>query len=248
MLHRDTVTSLAGIDACSLSTGTLQRALLLDQDGIAVDDDLVTHLTGCGVDTTNGDGGGWADMTSHPERSVLTTAVVDRVDQWLADGPAIGAHLTVDPVQVRERAHIAVGGVTVVETALCIPTPGATLSPVAAAPVGAAPASDACAVFLNAGAVRRVGPNRLWVTVARRWAAAGLPSLRVDTAEIGDGSGDRTHPDGIRAMYAEDRLAQVVADVRPRCRALVRTQDRGRRPVRRRVLVDARRATGPAGG
>ena len=32
------------------------------------------------------------------------------------------------------------------------------------------------AVFLNAGAVRRIGPHRLWVDTARRWALRGIPS------------------------------------------------------------------------
>ena len=37
------------------------------------------------------------------------------------------------------------------------------------------PRSDVCAIFLNAGAVRRIGPNRLWVEAARRWSARGHP-------------------------------------------------------------------------
>jgi alpha/beta superfamily hydrolase len=45
-------------------------------------------------------------------------------------------------------------------------------------------------VFLNAGKVRRCGPNRLATTMARRWARRGVPSLRVDLHGIGDSDGD----------------------------------------------------------
>ena len=42
------------------------------------------------------------------------------------------------------------------------------------------------AVFLNAGILHRVGPNRLYVRLARMLADAGIPSLRFDLAGVGD--------------------------------------------------------------
>ena len=51
------------------------------------------------------------------------------------------------------------------------------------------PPADLCAVLLNAGPQRRVGPNRMWVQSARRWAACGVPSLRIDLDGIGDADG-----------------------------------------------------------
>jgi hypothetical protein len=41
-------------------------------------------------------------------------------------------------------------------------------------------------LFLNAGLDHRVGPNRLYVTLARRLAEAGVASLRFDFSGIGD--------------------------------------------------------------
>jgi pimeloyl-ACP methyl ester carboxylesterase len=41
-------------------------------------------------------------------------------------------------------------------------------------------------VFLNAGVVHRVGPNRMYVTAARRLAALGFRSVRVDLSGLGD--------------------------------------------------------------
>lgn len=41
-------------------------------------------------------------------------------------------------------------------------------------------------LFLNAGLTHRVGPNRLYVTLARKLAEAGVASLRFDLSGIGD--------------------------------------------------------------
>ena len=46
-------------------------------------------------------------------------------------------------------------------------------------------------MFLNAGRVRRIGPNRFATTFSRKWALAGVRSLRVDLAGIGDSDGRR---------------------------------------------------------
>ena len=53
---------------------------------------------------------------------------------------------------------------------------------VPAAPRPAAPA----VIFINSGLIHRVGPNRLYVTIARRLADLGFPSLRFDVSGIGD--------------------------------------------------------------
>jgi hypothetical protein len=46
--------------------------------------------------------------------------------------------------------------------------------------------SDLAVVFANAGIMHRVGPNRIHVRLARRLAAAGVTSLRLDLPGIGD--------------------------------------------------------------
>jgi hypothetical protein len=71
-------------------------------------------------------------------------------------------------------------------------------------------AQPVCAVLTGAGALRRIGPNRAWVESARRWAALGVPTARIDLIGIGDADGD----DGPetrcnRALYASDRLEQT---------------------------------------
>ncbi len=50
----------------------------------------------------------------------------------------------------------------------------------------AIPCKAVGAVLLNAGLVHRVGPSRLWVSLARRLAQAGHGAYRVDFSGIGD--------------------------------------------------------------
>lgn len=42
------------------------------------------------------------------------------------------------------------------------------------------------AIFLSVANTHRIGPNRLWVELARRWAAGGVRSLRFDLSGVGD--------------------------------------------------------------
>jgi hypothetical protein len=50
----------------------------------------------------------------------------------------------------------------------------------------ASPAGGAAVLFINAGLIHHVGPNRLHVQLARALATAGLASLRLDLSGLGD--------------------------------------------------------------
>jgi pimeloyl-ACP methyl ester carboxylesterase len=68
-------------------------------------------------------------------------------------------------------------------------------------------------IFLNSGNDWHVGPNRLWVTLSRLWAAAGLRCVRFDASGLGDSPVRPDQPDHvIRAPQAfDDVLAATVA-------------------------------------
>lgn len=69
-------------------------------------------------------------------------------------------------------------------------------------------------ILVTAGLTHRIGPNRLYVRIARRLAAAGFPVLRFDLSGIGD---SKVRPDNVsvddRAVLetreAMDRLSAV---------------------------------------
>ena len=62
-------------------------------------------------------------------------------------------------------------------------------------------------LLLNAGLLHHVGPNRLYVTLARRLAAAGLPVLRFDYSGLGESEPRRDELSLVESMLAEGRAA-----------------------------------------
>ena len=71
-------------------------------------------------------------------------------------------------------------------------------------------------VLLNGGAVRHTGPNRMWVEAARRWAARGVPVLRLDIEGLGDSDGDPRPYVANARLYDPDlavQAGQAVADL-----------------------------------
>lgn len=77
-------------------------------------------------------------------------------------------------------------------------------------------------VFLPEGNDRHVGSGRLWVALARRWAAAGFRCLRVDFSGLGESPARPGRPEGvIRATEAFADVADVVAAVAEDPRAVV---------------------------
>jgi len=103
--------------------------------------------------------------------------------------------------------ELAVGDAHVRERAVRLDTPAGPLAAVVA--ISDAPPSGLCVVFLNAGAVRRIGPNRLWVELARRWAARGVATMRLDGAGLGDSDGDDTRWSETEAFYESHRVTEV---------------------------------------
>lgn len=65
-------------------------------------------------------------------------------------------------------------------------------------------------VLLSSGIVHRMGPNRLYVTIARRLAAAGFPTLRMDFSGVGD-SPPRADPRPFRERCVEETIAALDA-------------------------------------
>jgi len=74
--------------------------------------------------------------------------------------------------------------------------------------------SSPTVLFFNSGNERHVGPNRLWVRLARQWAGYGVRSVRFDMSGLGESparSGQEDHV--IRAPEAFDDVEDVAAAV-----------------------------------
>ena len=215
-LSAETVTSLAGVDltAMPLPAAADRRVLLLQRDGIAADTDLVEAMEGVGAAVTTAPGSGYLAMTSHPQTTEAPREVFATVRRWLGavalPAPPLGgpASRTAGVITITDKVLTAAG--TVRETPIVIPHRGQTLSAVLVTPETETRA-ELAVVLLNAGAVRRIGPNRMWVEAARRWARRGVPVLRLDVAGIGDSDGDASGYARDAGLYVPGLVSQVIA-------------------------------------
>ncbi len=216
VMSAETIAALDALDLAAMGVGRLQRALLLDRDGLPSSVSLKRHFEAAGVDVSEAAGHGWGAMCFHPERYDPPLDVIERVTNWLgAPRPLQAAPAVNDPTVSRgpsaaDRIELLVDGRQVREQPL-EPDQRLGRSFGILSEPAEQPPSDLCAVFLNAGAVRRIGPNRMWVETARRLAATGVPSLRIDVEGIGDADGDAGMYEDVGRFYAPDRGAQVVA-------------------------------------
>ncbi len=213
-LSAETKTALAKLSPGPPPPGSLQRALLLDRDGVGIDAAVGGGLEAAGAEVTIAAGPGYATMVSYPQHSQVSLQVAATVEGWLAGHHTkpVGSESAADarqPAREEDGLSVDVDGVTVRETAWLLEQPFGRIFGVLAEPT-CSPSEQICAVFLNAGAIRHVGPNRMWTEAARRWAARGVPALRVDLEAIGESDGDETRFEDVGEFYVPGYARQVV--------------------------------------
>jgi dienelactone hydrolase len=212
--------SVGWLQAIDLAATPLPRAdrrhvLLLGREAISVDAKLEQALSAAGADVTVADGPGYTELMDEPHRSRPPQATIATVSTWMrATGATAAGRQAGSPAPdgaptsgVTARATVELpGGVTETPVAIDAPGRGALFGIVATPPVGAAPLT---VVFLSVGAERRIGANRMWVEAARRWAADGVPSVRLDLIGIGEAGGAPAPWSGEYALYDDALVDQV---------------------------------------
>ncbi len=209
-----TADALEELDVSKLSfpNGLPRRALLLGRDGIAVDKRLREGIERAGASVTLSAGEGYGEMMARPHDARSPIAVFTEVSEWLRDAPpaepAEPSAAAAQSEPTSSSIELTVGSERVRETPIVIEQPFGELFGVLAEPEGGS-AGDVCAVLLNAGAIRRIGPNRMWVETARRWSALGVPTVRLDLEGIGDADGESSAFGEMAGLYVPALVDQV---------------------------------------
>lgn len=221
VLSPETVRDLQALDLVALPLPDAERrhVLLLEQDGMAVEERLLARLRDLGASVIVRPGDGYAQMTAHPQQAVPATAVMEATEHWLTASSRGQAQLPrIQPVPTVAPAVPTAGAALLgeeagsrwTETPVTIKHRSAELSGVLVQPAQPE-AGGLCVLMLNAGAVRRIGPSRMWVEAARRWAAWGVTTLRLDVEGIGDSSGPTAPYANDAALYTDGFLEQIRA-------------------------------------
>lgn len=138
---------------------------------------------------------------------------IERAADWLSEVSAV------PPSEV--RAPDPAGAAVVSTSAQGLPV---TETPMFVGPVGLfgiMTESPACstgpiALFISVANQHRVGPNRLWVDLARHWAVAGVRSFRLDLSGVGDSPLRRVDQPSFVA-WAPEAFDDVVDAARALC-------------------------------
>src|SRR3569623_1136375 len=171
---------------------------VIDRDALPASDKWLAALRGHGAEVTHAKLPGYVEMvlaahkTEIPE--AIIGAVIERATAWSA-----GAEAT--PASRLPHARGARLGDVVEE-----PVSIAGLAAVVSRPRSGSRPKKAL-VLLNAGAVRSIGPNRMYVAIARRCAAEGTLVVRADLSGLGDSPALLGQPD--RVVYPDTAAAEI---------------------------------------
>jgi pimeloyl-ACP methyl ester carboxylesterase len=223
-ISEETQADLLTLDLLHLGRLPLRHVLLIERLDLPVDDSLPRHFSGLGIEVTRQAFGGYAEMMLEAHETVVPDKMLDESLVWLGslDAPTPGIELvqSVPPVcSVAPFARISLkndhGECRIRETPVFLDEScrlfGIVSEPDEVAGHGTR-ASRQVLLLLNSGAVHHVGPNRLYVSLARACASWGVTVIRMDISGIGD---SQPHPgeteNVVYTTYALADIAQAVS-------------------------------------
>jgi len=208
LMSAETVRDLRAVNLTELRWGAyhLRRVLVAGNEPVAPDKKLLTALSSHGLKVDVARLPGVDGMLENPSTSKVPGEAFASIQSWLSRGQPAG----------RSRAatgrgrSLAVDGWT--ETVVQLESRGTTL-------VGTLTrattknADDTWVVLPSAGAVSRIGPNRLWTRFARAWAARGVSSVRLDIRGVGDSGGPDASDEHFERLYSPEALNDVAVGI-----------------------------------
>lgn len=208
LLSRDTETTLEAFSVANLTPLPDQQVLLLSRDNFPQDATLVQSLEKAGCRVTLKAGTGYQNMLAAPHEPFLFSAATENEIVDFLQSKAIHQLPSAPTVQVNFREErVCRPEQGIVETICPHLYHGQSLFTILSEPLNNLGSTDWGLLFMNAGGVRHIGPNRMWVEAARRWAARGIPSMRVDFHHVGESDGDQLA--SISSLHGDDLVKQL---------------------------------------
>lgn len=201
-----TRSSIAAVDLLAATACPARAILVIDRDDLPAHDALVEKFRACGARVEHQRLPGYPEMMLEPHRTEIPEAIIQasvafagRID----DPAAADRPVPADPgIAFARSAHFdAIEGAIEERPVELDPH----LFGIATRPRTGTPSR--AVLLLNAGAIGRIGPNRMHVGLARRIASAGSLALRLDLSGMGDSTPRAGAEENV--VYSEHAIADV---------------------------------------
>lgn len=206
LLTEETRVALGAVDLGRCERAPAPEVLLIDRYDLPSGNRWADRLEELGVSIDRKRMTGYVEMMLDPHEAVVPEAMVRDAAAWLRER-ADGGGAEARSAGTRE-VRLVESGAPIAERAEMLDE---RVFGIASMPAEAAPARRRGLLLLNAGSVHHVGPNRLHVALARRWAAHGHVVLRLDVSGIGDSAPWPGEPEN--DPYTPRAIADVAAAV-----------------------------------
>jgi alpha-beta hydrolase superfamily lysophospholipase len=178
-----TAASLASLDLAKQTRPPARDVLVLERDKRSSSAAWLERLASLGTKAESRFIEGFAEMSVDPHKTAVPTRLIAGALEWLesrhgvvSSRPSAGG--TGAPCRECEPAA------GVLETPVFVDSNEALFGVLARSKD--VPSNGRAILILNAGAIHRIGPNRLWVALARDWVRTGAVVLRLDLSGLGD--------------------------------------------------------------
>jgi len=206
MVTSATRDALSTVDLSALAKAPAPRVLMIDRDDLPVGERWAAQLVGVEAHVERHLTPGYVEMMFAPHSSVVPRQMLKLISGWLAERRVA----VVRDAQARSPANGATTrGTRHAVTYSSAPAPAAqiresveyvdeskTVFGVLTSPREST-APRAGILLLSAGATHRIGPSRLYVTLARQWAELGYSVFRMDVSGIGDSRPHEGEPENV---------------------------------------------------
>jgi pimeloyl-ACP methyl ester carboxylesterase len=218
LLPADVADALAALDLTTLTIprAPARRVLMLGRDTLPADKRLLEQLERSGASVTVAAGTGYSEMVADPMLAKPPRETFATTIAWLEaappGAPAAATAAATGPVRTSATAELSIDGALIRETPITVLHEGRRMFGVIAEPCDRK-AADAplCAVLLTPSAGHRPGPRRMWTEAARRWAARGVPTVRIDLVGVGESDGEDLLYLSSDEFYRSELFGQVRA-------------------------------------
>ena len=188
------------------------KVLILDRDDMP-SPALPVKFREMGVDTRYALAPGYARMMAEPRESLLKAESLRLITDWLTAEPAAAVATQACAMNQAKPGHHQFDSLR--ETAVSF-GPGEKLFGILAEPVASPDRDqyqrcDTAILMLNVGGNYRIGPNRIYVKIARSLARTGYRALRFDLAGLGDSRAEAGFSAG--TLYSRDSTPEVRAAI-----------------------------------